>query len=256
MGVGLWANGSLVRFSDSTPATDFKADLWVGILGADYQLGDGFLLGATLVQDRTVADTNFNGGSEQSVGRTIAPYGAYRFDPTFSIDGSGGYTWLDRDFAKQSTVGLGRVTGSTWAERWFVNGNLNANHAIDDLSLFASVGILYASETVDEFTQTDGDTVFESTQPLGQVRVRGRAAYGFHDWIAGGVVEPYISLGYDHDYQADRVDVGLNQAEHPNDDDEWTIGGGAACSRPADIAPIWKWSAPKVGIISTSSAST
>lgn len=216
-----WANFSKANLEEDVVATRFKGSINTYMIGADYQYDDDILAGIVFGRDRGDINTQFNGGTINTDTNIISPYASYRINDMFSVDGIVGYG--RGDIEQQRPVGAALVTSETTYDRYFaqVNGNIvTPVPEIKNMLLAGQVGLLYAYEKVNGFTETNGNTVASKGNPLTQFQLGLRAGYSFFDIGENWVFHPYTQLRYLTELQSNAVEVGFGQAQHPNDDKE------------------------------------
>lgn len=216
-----WANFSSTDIEEDVVATRYKGDLNNFMIGVDYQYDNDILAGVVFGLDRGEINTQFNGGTINTNTTIISPYASYRIDDMFSVDGIIGYG--RGDIEQQRLVGAALVTSETTYDRYFaqVNGNIvTPVPEVENMLLSGQIGLLYAFEKVNGFTETNGNNVQSKSNPLTQFQLGMRAGYSFFDFGENWVFHPYTQLRYHTELQSNTVDVGAGQAAHPNDDKE------------------------------------
>lgn len=216
-----WTNFADTDIKEDVVATRYAGDLRTYMVGADYQYDNDILAGVAFGLDRGEINTQFNGGTINTNTTIISPYASYRIDDMFSVDGIIGYG--RGDIEQQRPVGAALVTSETTYDRYFaqVNGNIVAPvPEVENMLLAGQLGLLYAFEKVDGFTETNGNNVQSKSNPLTQVQLGLRAGYTFFDIGENWVFHPYSQLRYHVELQSNTVDVGAGQVAHPNDDKE------------------------------------
>jgi hypothetical protein len=235
---GIWGSYSYNDFdSDFTFAgtsLGYDADAHNGLLGIDRLFNDRFLLGMAFGYQSLETETFFNGGQQDSDGYTLAPYAAVLLNANWSIDVSGGYTWLDNDQDRVSPADGTNISASFDSERWFVATNLNWMATVQQWLLAAKVGYLHTDEDQDAYLEGGSAasavagvlrTVQKRNIDLSQVVVGGEIAY------SAQLFEPFFRAEYRNDLSRDDGNragglPGAFTAVQPNDDDEVQLGVG------------------------------
>ena len=223
--LGVWISGSWSRYDDNNAATKADGDLYTATLGADYRIVDPLIGGITVSYENLDLDTDFNQGSLEGDGITVAPYAIVNIGKMFSLDLSGGYTWLQYD-ADRSTVNEQNQFTSTKsvsgfdAGRYF--GALNVNADLEHKGWIAggSIGALYASESQDSYVESDGTSRSQVDTDLGQAVVGLKFGYAFSK------VTPYITGSYEYDFKHTDINVLDGDVKAANDEDRFVVGGG------------------------------
>lgn len=218
--IGVWLNGSWSDVEDDLSSTAYNGDVYSIVGGADYRFSDRFLAGLALGWESADIDTLFNVGNLESEGFSVAPYAGYVINRYFTADATIGYASGDTDLRRTSPISGSTITGEMDWDRFFAAGNLNGYYQINRFSLSGTVGILWADQSNDSFTESD--TTFNPDQDieLGQLRIGGTIGYNL------GKVEPYVTGRYEYDFERTDVVVAAGQAQPSNDDSGFEVGGG------------------------------
>lgn len=212
-----WTNFADTDIEEDVVATRYKGDIRTYMVGLDYQVDDKVLVGVAFGLESAEIDTAFNAGTINTRSKTISPYASYRLNDMFSVDGVIGYSEGDIDQVRIFGV---PITSETTADRYFAQANVNMVTdvpEVDNLLLSGQLGYLWAIEKVNGFTETNGNTVAGKTNPLQQAQLSLRGGYSFFDVADNWVFHPYTQLRLMFETQSNGVEVGLGQAEHPND---------------------------------------
>ncbi len=196
--LGIWADGAWSRLLFDKADSKFDGEIWSGVVGVDYAFTDRLIIGVAGAYEDQNFDTTFNRGTVDGSGFTAAPYVVYKLHKNFSLDASGGYSWLDYDNTRKDPITSTRITGSTDASRWFGAANLNAGYALDQWRFGGKIGTLYAREKKDAFTESNSVRVGEQTTNVGDVQLGVRLGYVFK--VLDGL-EPYVSALGRYAYQ-------------------------------------------------------
>ncbi len=190
--VGVWVEGSVTAIDKNETGLSMDGTVYTLIGGADYKFNDRGVVGLALGYDSVDIDTAFNNGTYESNGLTVAPYFGYALTPRWSIDLSGGYTWLDYDTSRNSSA----VRGSFDAGRWFGSANVNGTYSHNRWRFFPRLGVLYLSETQDGYTETGaGATVVgEDSFDFGRLTGGLKLGYAFNN------VLPYAKVMGEWDF--------------------------------------------------------
>lgn len=222
---GFWVSGQWTSFEDDNASTAADGNLWAAMMGADYRITNWLVAGIAGGYESTDLDTAFNRGNIDGSGYTVAPYLVFNLGKIFSLDVTGGYTWLEYDVSRSTLDTNSNFTGtksngSFDGERWFGASNLNADWAINRWRLGASAGVLFASEKHDAFTETNGTRRDAIHADLGRASINGKLGYAFP------YVTPWVKGGYEYDFTRDDVSVGRGDTAAANDDSRFVVGVG------------------------------
>lgn len=223
-GIGVWVQGSYTSIKDDNAATKFDGAIWNAIVGIDYKVTDRILIGLSGGYENSDLTTTFNRGNIEGTGWFVAPYVSFEINKMFSIDANGGYAWLTYDMDRLDPYTSEKFKGSTDANRYWGNLNLNATQTWNKFRLSGLAGVLYTKEKRDGFreTGTTGTAVNQGSldSHLGQGRLGVTAGYNF------GVVEPYVKATGEYDFTKSKVTVGANQTAPSSDDFGVVFGAG------------------------------
>ncbi len=235
---GLWGSYSYSDFESDFAfqgtSLAYDADAHSMLAGFDRLFSDRYLLGVAFGYQWVDADTTFNGGGQENDGYTVAPYAAVLLNDVFSIDVSGGMSWLDYDQDRISPADGTDIRASFDSDRWFVATNLNALVVVENWVVGAKVGYLHTDEEQDGYLETGSAasagagllrTVTKRTVDLSQVIFGLDVGYSFGAW------EPYVMAAYHNDLSRNdgRAAGGLPgnfTAVQPDDDDEVQLNFG------------------------------
>lgn len=220
--LGVWINGSWAGVEDNNTSTAYEGDIYTGVAGIDYRITPKAVIGLALGYEDVDIDTEYNGfngtdGNIDGDGYTIAPYIGYQLTDKISADLTAGYSSIDYDTLRYDPVTGNAITGSTDADRYFVNASINADYYFRNTNwrLRSKGSVFYANEEKDAYTETEttGATVAvaEEETELGQILIDERLGYTFKN------VEPYALVGLEFDYTDDEAPVAAGQTT--NDDD-------------------------------------
>ena len=206
-GLAVWANISYTDFADSKAATESESNFSMAMLGMDYRLNDNMVVGCVMGYEDTESKTRYNAGWIDTDGLTIGPYFAWLINENFSIDLSAGYSWLESDQLRNSTV-----SSDFDSERYFYSANLHGYYDINNFNFVATVGYTFANNDADSYTENNGNRVASLDTDLGTIGVGGEVAYN------GDHIQPYVNATYNYDteyddygnsYDRDAVNVGI-----------------------------------------------
>lgn len=227
---GVWISGSWSNSEDENDDTEFDGDTYTTLVGADYEVSPGVILGLSVGYENTDIDTEYNGfggqdGNLDADGYTVAPYIGAKFSENVSGDLTVGYSSIDYDTLRYDPNTGNSITGSTDADRYFVNAGVNGVHNFqNNWNLKGRGAVFYASEDKDAFTETESNgstiSVNDETTELGQLLFDTRLGYTYQH------VEPYVLVGVEYDFSKDDVPVAAGQTQSQDDDFGMKFGLG------------------------------
>lgn len=198
LGIGVWAAGAGLNFSGSQPDTQFRGNLFSGMLGVDKQAGS-LLVGVALGAENLDLATKYNSGSIAYDGLSVIPYLSYAIQKDLLVDASFGYTSLFytiRETQRDENPSLypdTKPTGHTSADRLVSSVGITKYLTLDKLLLSGRLGTMYLNESKSSYsldTLSYGSTdiyVWQGSFAL-------RAAYDL------GAFKPTAGLTYTQDF--------------------------------------------------------
>ncbi len=144
-----------------------------------------------------------------------------------------GLSFLDIDQFRTTAAGA-RVTSSTDSDRAFISGNVNAAQSFGNWYVGGRVGLLYAKDDIDGFTESDTTVVADREVELGRLSVGGNVAY---TW---GSFEPFASATYQYDYALEEITV-AGAAQPENDPSDFLLGFGIRWYGASDITASFEY---------------
>lgn len=229
--LGVWISGTYSDVEDDSPNTKFEGDVYSTMAGIDYKVSDSTLIGLAFGYESTEIDTEYNGSATQdglleADGYTIAPYIGLSLSESASANLTVGYSKLDYDTVRYDPNTSNRITGSTDAERYFVDASVAGTHMYDEnWRVRGKVGVFYASEEKDAFTETEtgGATIANAStdSDLGQATLDVKLGYVYKQ------VEPYALAGVEYDFTKDEAPVAAGQTRSALDEEDFGAKFGA-----------------------------
>lgn len=227
-GWGVWASYAYSDFESRNRIAPYDGDTHSLLFGVDRLFADRLVLGLAGGYESTHTDTFYNAGGQKTDGFTVAPYAAFLINQYFSIDASGGYTWLNNNTDRVHPGSFARLAADFDSGRWFAMTNLNAVYTTGHWVFGGRTGFLYAEETQDGYTETGGvgaRTVDKRLVSVAQFVVGGDIGYMV------GAFEPYALFNYRYDIsRRDGSHAGglpdATGATRSSDRDEFEVGVG------------------------------
>jgi outer membrane autotransporter protein len=227
-GWGIWASYSFSDFESRNRIAPYDGDIHSVLFGIDRLFADRLVLGLAGGYETTHTDTFYNAGGQKTDGVTVAPYAAFLINEYFSIDASGGYSWLNNKTNRVHPGSFARLAADFDSGRWFAMTNLNAVYTTGNWTLGGRTGFLYAKENQEGYTETGGvgaRTVDRRKVSIAQYIVGADIGYAF------GAFEPYALFNYRYDISSrDGRDAGglpdATGATRADDRDEFEVGVG------------------------------
>lgn len=224
---GVWANFSVNRVSDDTKGLPTEGNTYTGVIGYDRLfMDDKLLVGLGVIFDHSEFATLYNVGSIDASSYGVVPYAAYRVTDALSVNLLFNYSLGSAD-SFRLTPGGANVSGEYDFDRWFVQGGLDYEITRGNWAFIARTSLSYGEESSDGYTETNGNGVSSQTNVLGTWRIGGQVGYTFTlDEQGGGFAEPYVTFGYELDFERTKIRTPTGVAPHANDDDQFNLGAG------------------------------
>jgi uncharacterized protein with beta-barrel porin domain len=226
--LGLWAQGTWVNLRKSESSLGMDGNVLNTVFGVDYKFTDTFLAGVAFGYENVDIKTKFNSGTYKADGYTLAPYLGVSLSPNWSVDLSGGYTWLNYDVSRTS----GAVKGSFDGGRWFGASNLTGSYAIDRWRLSPKVGVMYLREMQNAYNDTGTSTSRNAAQGINF----GRASGGLKTGYAFDGFTPFVKLTGEWDFVKPKAVLKSNGQMSAVDD------GGGVAGLGVDFGGAGPWS--------------
>jgi hypothetical protein len=223
-GWNAWINGVYNDVENTFAETAFDGDITTAMLGVDYMMSDwNTLLGLALGWESTDLDTQFNNGKVDGDGWSLTGYANYMFHDNWSVSAYLGYAWLDYDLDRRDPANSALFSGSADADRWYGALDLLYHNRYGVMRLDGQMGLFYANETRDAYTETGPQSVAqpEIETKLGQFRLGGTFGYTIEDMF-----EPYVRAMFLWDFNQDDIPVAAIQVSPKNDETGFVFGAG------------------------------
>ncbi len=189
---GFWGSFSRTESEDDFVSTAFDSSRYNFLVGGDFSPREGLVMGLALGYETQDTDTFFNAGGQDSDGYTVVPYMALTVGERSSLDLAFGYS--DINTKQFRTAAATRISSSVDSERYFVSGNYTSSQDYGNWHMTGQLGALWAKDTQDAFTESDGTLNTRRSFKVGQWRIGGEAAY------AWGAFEPYARATFQYDF--------------------------------------------------------
>lgn len=188
---GLWGSASHNWLRNTQTGVDFNGTILNVIGGFDYKWAPWLLTGIAGGYEGLKIATGFNSGTLTGDTTALAVYGAVRLAPNFGMDAELTHSWVNYNGAH------GGVTSFFTGDRWAAAANINASRTFEALKLAASLGYFHVAEVQTAYSESNGNAVPSMMPYLGQVRLKGQAAYTFQtEW---GSIMPFASARLEFD---------------------------------------------------------
>jgi hypothetical protein len=216
----VWASGGLTSLKNTQAANEFSGSTNAWTTGFDYMPNENLVIGASLARESASLTTDFNSGTVERIGYSLAPYLGYSFGQGTTIDVMAAYTSLHADVTRARGTGFGAYSG------WRAMTAANGHHTIHlgDFALRGDLGYLYSHEFQDSYQESgSGQTIASAGINLAQGKVGGRATYALSDYF-----EPFFQTHYTRDFVRKHISGVAGAGRQPDDNpNEVTLGIGA-----------------------------
>jgi len=218
LGINLWINPSYTRAHDDNSVIGYTSKTYGAFFGGDKALGNA-TLGLMLGIDHTDLDSKSNGGGSDTQGLTIAPYGRYKFNRTYSLDLTAGFTSSQADNDRLGFTG-NRVTSDSDTKRWFAALGLNGSYWLDRWNFLGRAGTTLSHDRRGAFTESDGTAVNSDSSAFGQAQLGMTVSRYFTH------LRPWVSATYAYDYRRKFAEVAAWQPQPSHDRSQMVLGLG------------------------------
>jgi outer membrane autotransporter protein len=223
---GAWVSGAYSDVQDDNVSTKFDGNVYSAMAGIDYKVTPRAIIGVAVGYENTDLDTTYNRGTLEADGYTVAPYIGYMLSDSSSVNLTAGYTSLDYDVTRLDPNNSARLTGTTDADRYFIDASVNGKHNLQgNWNLFGKAAVFYASEEKDAYVETESTgatvNVASADNDLGVVSAEAKFAYTME------MVEPYLLTGVSYDFTKDEAPVAAGQSRSSLDDEDFAAKFGA-----------------------------
>lgn len=224
----VWAEGHYTHYEDDVSNGKSDGDFGLLYLGADYLVTSNVLFGVLVQFDWSDEDMQTTDGNIDGRGWMAGPYLSARLSENLFFNSRAAWGQSDND------IRIGTTTGSFDTDRWLVSSDLTGNWRNGAWRFTPSVGIAYAQEDQDRYTNSAGTVVPSQTVSLGRVTFGPEVAYRM---AAGGgtFIEPMASLKglWDFDNEGNLVIDGIVASP---DDFRGRFEGGVIVTVPGGLA--------------------
>jgi len=179
--ISAWSNFSYNFLDNTASLSKYDGRLINGLVGSDYLMpsvggmGD-LLLGVALSEENLGLTTTFNNGTLDTNGLSIVPYLGYRMlDGKLVYDLMFSHTWLNSDTVRNRD--FFQANGSYRGERNSWASNLTYNFVLNDWIVSPGIGIVYAHEIQNGFTDSNGANQAGTETYIGDAKIGGRVTH-------------------------------------------------------------------------------
>ncbi len=216
---GVWGNYSYTDFENKLSSLAFDGGTHSVLGGVDFALWENTVLGIAFGYSNSDIDTTFNLGHQDTDSYTIAPYFGALLTDNLSIDINFGYSTSEYDQFRTLVGTTTRVTSSPDSDSLFTAFNINGVTYRDNWIFGTRVGLLWAENIIDSYTESNGVVVAESRSHVSSGSIAGDVAYSMQDF------EPFLNLSYQYDFSLTEIAVTTGpQPSNDNDDVLLTTG--------------------------------
>lgn len=214
--ITIWGHGSFTDIENTRNQTGedsrYDGSVWGYNLGADYRFSPALVAGMSVGYAQTDIATTFEAGTYDEDTWNLSPYVIYRPSDMLTFSAIGGYAFGDVARSRNGTV-----TGNTDSQTWYLQVDVRQTFqpiADSPLRVTGGLGALTSRNTLDAYTESDGNRVAESSVNTVQLKPNAELAYSFQ--ISQTSLTPYVKAGYIHDF-TDQTN---------NDAGAFDLGGG------------------------------
>jgi hypothetical protein len=185
----VWVEVHYSHFDDDGGTLESEGEFGVIYLGADYLLNPAVLVGALVQFDWDAQDTATSPQSDlEGHGWMAGPYFSARITPGLFFDARAAWGTSDNTI---EPFGLAKDDFST--DRWLASAKLTGNWSNGNFRVTPSLGVVYAQEHQNSYTDSFGVPIPSQTVSLGRVSFGPEFAYRIAG-PGGGHIEPQFSV--------------------------------------------------------------
>jgi hypothetical protein len=189
--MGVWAQGLWANIDKTEPYMKMSGNAYSLMAGMDKLFADRYLAGLALGWENIDLTTNFNNGTYKSKGVTLAPYFAYKITPSWTVDATFGYSWLDYDTTSQ----YGSISSNYSGNRMMGGSNLTGVYALNNWRLQPKMSVLYTRSTQESYTDSANVAAESSASNLGRLAGGAKIGYAFGNFL------PYAKVMGEWDFK-------------------------------------------------------
>ena len=198
--ITIWGHGSFTDVENTRNRTGedsrYDGSVWGYNLGADYRFSPALVAGMSVGYAQTDITTTFDSGTYDEDTWNLSPYVIYRPSDMLTFSAIAGYAFGDVARSRNGTV-----TGNTDSQTWYLQ--VDARQTFQPITdrpfrVTGGLGALTSRNTLDAYTESDGNRVEESAVNTVQLKPNAELAYSFQ--ISQTSLTPYVNAGYIHDF--------------------------------------------------------
>jgi len=198
--ITIWGHGSFTDIENTRNRTGqdsrYYGSVWGYNLGADYRFSPALVAGMSVGYAQTDITTIFENGTYEEDTWNLSPYVIYRPSDMLTFSAIAGYAFGDVARSHNSTV-----TGNTDSQTWYLQVDVRQTFqpvADSPLRVTGGLGALTSRNTLDAYTESDGNRVEDSVVYTVQLKPNAELTYSFQ--ISESSLTPYVKAGYIHDF--------------------------------------------------------
>lgn len=185
--LGVWVQGAYTSVDNDEAGGRFDGNIFNVIAGIDYKpkvMKDKGVVGVAVGWEDVDVTLDFNNGTLEATGFTVAPYVGIAINKFLSFDASAGYTAVSYDQTRNNNA----VIGEFDADRAFAAMNLTGNFKKKNFRINPKVGILGLWEGQDAYTDSTGAANGRISVHLGRALFGGEVGFRIKNF------EPFVGV--------------------------------------------------------------
>lgn len=216
------ANTASLDRAPSMMSLGYAMDTFGGTVGAEYDTGGGFMLGAAVNYTRGEADMETRTGRAKTTAWQLGAYGGWSGGGAF-VQGYAGYGWIDYDIDRDAVIDsiAARPDGNA------LTAGASAGYlfGLGGARIGPVIGLRYAEADLDAYTET-GDPVLtlnvsdqEVKSLVGSLGLEARG-----DFEMGGLaVRPYLAATAEREFEGDGRTIRYALTAAPEIVNQWAL---------------------------------
>lgn len=189
--------------------------------GFDHRFDDRFLAGLAFGYENVDFTTTFNDGKYKDNGETVSPYLAFTLSPTWTIDASASYSWLNYTAERNQNL----VSSSFSGNRFSAAGNLTGNFAFGNWRLQSKTGVFYSFEHQNSYVDSALEAVDTNSFALGRLSTGGKFGYDINGFL------PFVKAVAEWDFRTPQSVLKVNGQMSEIDHGGGVLGLGLEVNR-------------------------
>lgn len=221
----IWGNAAFTRSRDDHITVQQTSLQGTALGGIDHFILENVLVGGAINLDLGYSEDKQQLTDVMTTSMGISPYISWQFDDVFSLDFLGNISYVNSRLSDRSFDGITSVISEVDGLRWSLSGSGSGFWVAGNWSLLANLGISYGELRAGGTTASDGTLLTSTVNRIGTASLSLQPSY-YWQYDQDLALEPYLLTEYQYDFTMQKTITGINDAPHPNDEDQIRLGLG------------------------------